>query len=270
MRGSSRAAFIAGHDALSAALGTGADWSALAEDLFGITAALDSSASLRRALADPSREASAKRELVGRLFGGKVSDAALSVLSELVAQRWSEERDLTDSLERLGVETVTASAEAGGRLDTLEDELFRFGRIVAGDTALREAVTSRGATSEDKATLVSRLLQGKTSAETVRLARQAVLAPRGRRFDRTVDLYLSVAAKRREQLTATATAATPLDENQRHRLALALAGIYGRAVQVNVVVDPEVVGGIRVQVGDEVVDGTILRRLEQARRSLAG
>lgn len=270
MRGSSRAAFIAGHDALSAALGTGADWSALAEDLFGITAALDSSASLRRALADPSREASAKRELVGRLFGGKVGDAALSVLSELVAQRWSEERDLTDALELLAVETVTASAEAGGRLDALEDELFRFARVVAGTAELRDAVADRNASRGAQADLVGRLLQGKASAESVRLARQAVLAPRGRRFDRTIELYLQVAAKRREQLTATATSAVPLDDGQRRRLAEALTGIYGRQVQVNVVVDPEVIGGIRVQIGDEVVDGTMLRRLEAARRLLAG
>src|SRR6476659_7290428 len=157
MRGSSRAAFAAGHDAFVAVLGGGADWTALAEDLFGITAALDASASLRRALADPSREASAKRERVGRLFGGKVGDAALSVLSELVAQRWSEERDLTDSLERLGVETVTASAEAGRRLDTLEDELFRFARVVAGTAELRDAVADRNADRGAQADLVGRL-----------------------------------------------------------------------------------------------------------------
>lgn len=270
MRGSSRAAFAAGHDAFTAALGSGADWATLTEDLFGMTGAIDSSASLRRALADPSREASAKRELVGRLFGGKVGDAALSVLSELVAHRWSEERDLTDALELLAVETVTATAEAGGRLDALEDELFRFGRVVAGTPALRDAVTDRNAEKAAQADLIGRLLQGKATAESVRLARQAVLAPRGRRFDRTIELYLKVAAKRREQLTATATAAVALDDAQRRRLAEALSGIYGRAVQVNVVVDPAVVGGIRVQIGDEVVDGTMLRRLEEARRLLAG
>ena len=270
MRGSSRAAFAAGHHALTAALGSGADWTVLAEDLFGITAALDSSASLRRALADPSREASAKRELVGRLLGGKVTDAALSVISELVAQRWSEEHDLTDAVELFAVETVTASAEAGGRLDALEDELFRFGRVVTGTPELREALTDPRADAGAQADLIGRLLQGKTSAETVRLARQTVLAPRGRRIDRTIELYLQVAAKRREQLTAVATSAVPLDDARRRRLADALSGIYGRPVQVNVVVDPEVIGGIRVQVGDEVVDGTMLRRLEEARRLLAG
>jgi F-type H+-transporting ATPase subunit delta len=73
---------------------------------------------------------------------------------------------------------------------------------------------------------------------------------------------------RREQLTATVTAAFPLDDVQAQRLAQALSSIYARTVQINVVLDPAVVGGIRVQVGDEVVDGTILRRLQEAERAL--
>ena len=163
-----------------------------------------------------------------RLFGGKVSPATVGLLSELVAQRWAAERDLTDTIERLAVETVLASAEAGGRADQVEDELFRFERIVAGNPDLRDALTNRNGTPQDKAELVGSLLQGKVSAETVRLARQAVLAPRGRRIDRSLEHFLSLAAKRREQLTAVVTSAVPLDELQRHRLAGALQRIYGR------------------------------------------
>ena len=142
--------------------------------------------------------------------------------------------------------------------------------MVTGNTGLREALWDRGRSAADKETLIGRLVQGKVAPETLRLARQAVHAPRGRHFDRVLETYVAVAAKRREQLTAVVTAAVPLDDTQRHRLAQALSGIYGKSVQVNVVLDPEVVGGIRVQVGDEVVDGTILRRLEEARRLLAG
>jgi F-type H+-transporting ATPase subunit delta len=270
MRGSSRLAFAEGQEAFQEALRSGAEPETLAEDLFSIVAVLDSSAALRRAMADPSRSASSKRELVGRIFGGKVGDAAVSVLSVLVAQRWSTERDLTDAIEYLAVEAVIASAEAAGRIEAVEDELFRFGRIVMGAPELRDVLTARRVDDEARSTLVSRLLEGKASPETVRLARQAVVHPRGRRFDRTIEEYLDIAARRREQLTAVATVAVPLDDTQRQRLARALRTIYGRPVLVNVVLDPEVVGGIRVQVGDEVVDGTILRRLEAARRLLAG
>ena len=270
MRGSSRAAAAAGQRAFQSALASGADWGALAEDLFGITALIDGNATLRRAVADPSRDARAKRDLVARLFGGKVNQAAVDVLSELAAQRWSTERDLSDTVESLAVETVLASAEAGNRGDQVEDELFRFERIVAGNPALRDALVNRNVDPQRKAELVGRLLQGKVTAETARLARQSVLAPRGRKFDRTLELYIALAAKRREQLTAVVIAAVPLDETQRHRLATALQGIYGKPVQLQLVIDEKVVGGIRVQIGDEVVDGTILRKLEGARRHFAG
>jgi F-type H+-transporting ATPase subunit delta len=97
-----------------------------------------------------------------------------------------------------------------------------------------------------------------------------VLAPRGRRFDRTLEHYLALAAKRREQLTAVVTSAVDLDQAQRERLANALQGIYGKQVLLQVVLDPKVIGGIHVQIGDEVVDGTVLRKIDAARRHLAG
>jgi hypothetical protein len=109
MQGSSRAAFTAGRDAFAAALGSGADVSALAEDLFGVTGALDSSASLRRALVDPSRDATAKRGLVESLFGPKVGAGSAGILKVLVSQRWADDRDLGDATESLAVEAVVAS-----------------------------------------------------------------------------------------------------------------------------------------------------------------
>ena len=268
MQGSSRAAFAAGHEAFAATLGSGVDWSALAEDLFGVTAALDSSASLRRALVDPSRDAKAKRGLVQGLFGPKISAGAIGVLSALVSERWSDDRDLGDATEALAVEAVVASAESGDRVDSLEDDLFRFARVVAADPGLRDSLSAHGGDDNAKAVLVGALLNGKASAETIRLARQAAVSPRGRRFDRVLASYLAIAAKRRQQLTATVTAAVALDDTQRQRLAAALSGIYNGPVQLNVVLDPAVVGGIRVQVGDEVVDGTILRRIQEAERAL--
>ncbi len=270
MQGSSRGAATAGMKALEAALEGGADATGLAEDLLGAVGAIDGNATLRRALGDPSREAEAKRGLATTLFRGKVGDPAVEVLGELAAQRWAGERDLSDTIETLGVEALLASAEAAGRLETLEDELFRFERTVAGSPGLRDAVTNRQGDPVAKATLVATLLEGKAAPETVRLARQAVLAPRGRRFDRTVEEYLDLAAARRERLTAVVTTAVPLGEQDRSRLEAALQRIYSTPVQLQVVVDPSVVGGLRVRVGDEVIDGTVSRRIEDARRHFAG
>ena len=268
MQGSSRGAFAAGRDAFAAALVPGADVSALAEDLFAVTAALDSSAALRRALVDPSRDASAKRGLVGTLFGPKINAASTTVLNVLVSQRWADDRDLGDATESLAVEAVVASAEAAGSIDGLEDDLFRFGRIVAADSGLRDALSAHGGDEGAKVALVEALLEGKASPEAILLAVQGAVSPRGRRFGRVLETYLAIAAMRREQLTATVTAAFALDGEQVQRLQRALSRIYNRAVQITVVLDPTVVGGIRVQVGDEVVDGTILRRLQEAERAL--
>lgn len=270
MRGSSRVSAAAVQDTFQSVLDGQVDRSRLAEDLFGITATLDGNIALRRAVGDPAREGGPKAALVERLFTGKVSPEALVVAKKAAGERWSEERDLTDTLESLAVAAVVAAAEKDGTADQMEDELFRFERIVAGNPALRDALVNRNVDPQGKAELVGRLLQGKVTAETARLARQSVLAPRGRKFDRTLELYLALAAKRREQLTAVVTAAVPLDETQRHRLAAALQGIYGKQVQLQLVIDERVVGGIRVQIGDEVVDGTILRKLEGARRHFAG
>lgn len=270
MRGSSRAAAVAGSTALETALSSAVDRGVLGDELLAVADLVDGNATLRRALADPSRESSEKQMLIERVLSGKVSAEAVVVVKTLVAQRWADERDLPDSIENLGVEAVFAAAETHGRMDAVEDELFRFERIVAGTPELRDALTNRQGDPQAKAGIVSRLLEGKAAPETVRLARQAVLVPRGRKLDRTLEAYLRVAAKRREQLTAVVTVASDLDDAQRERLARALGRIYEKDVLLQVVIDDAVLGGIRVRVGDEVVDGTILRRLEEARRHLAG
>jgi len=271
MRGSSRGSARAVQETFQSVLDGQTDRTRLAEDLFGITAALDSNIPLRRAVGDPSREGEPKAALVERLFTGKVSPEAVVIAKQAAGQRWSEERDLSDTLESLAVASVVAAAEADGRADQMEDDLFRFERIVAGNPGLRDALTDRRAAAESKEQLVASLLDGKANPEAVRLVRQAVRSPRGRRFDRVLDDYLGIAATRRDQLAATVTTAVPLDDEQQRRLAAALSTFYdGKAVHLSIVVDPAVIGGIRVQIGDDVVDGTILRRLEAARRHLAG
>jgi F-type H+-transporting ATPase subunit delta len=200
MQGSSRGAFAAGRDAFVAALASGADVSALAGDLFAVTGALDSSASLRRALVDPSRDASAKRGLVESLFGPRTGAAANGIATVLVSQRWADDRDLGDATESLAVEAVVACAEEGGRLDALEDDLFRFGRVVAADSGLRDALSAHGGDEHVKAALVEALLEGKASPEAVRLARQGAMAPRGRRFSAVLESYLAVACFDRKSI----------------------------------------------------------------------
>ncbi len=154
MQGSSRAAAAASREAFTGVLAAGADRSRLAEELFAVVGLLDGSATLRRAVADPSREGADKAQLAERLFAGKVSAETLVVLKGVFGQRWSSERDLTDTLEAYAVEAVIAEAEAEGRADQVEDELFRFERIVAADAGLRSALTDTQASDDRRTALV--------------------------------------------------------------------------------------------------------------------
>ena len=113
------------------------------------------------------------------------------------------------------------------------------------------------------------LLAGKVETATLRLVEQAVAQPRGRTLEVALDEYAGLAAAYRRQVIALVRSARPLTDAQRQRLSAELRQIYGRDVQLNVVVDAGVVGGISVQVGDEVVDGTIIARLDEAKRRLA-
>ncbi len=269
MEGSSRASYTAARTTLHEQIAGDVDAGAIGDQLFSVTSVLDSSASLRRALADPSAENSAKVGLADRLFGGKVNGAVHAVIRSLTEQRWAAERDLADAAADLAVEAVMIGADREGRIGQVEEELFRFERTVAGNAGLRDAMTDSHRSGEDKAGLVRTLLEFKVAPETLTLARQAAAHPRGRRYERVLESYVATAARLREQLTATAFVAHPLDDDQRDRLAAALNEIYQRDVQVNVVVDPSVVGGMRVQVGDEVIDGSLASRLDEARRLMS-
>jgi len=270
MRGSSRGSAKAVQAAFDTALAGDPAWETLAEELFAVTGVVDGSASLRRALADPSREGSDKQGLARSLFGGKIGETTTGLVAEVAGQRWSAEHDLADTLESLAVQALLAAAERERRIDRVEDELFRFERIVAGDSGLRDTLSSRNTDGAGKATLVHGLLEGKAAPETVRLVEQAVRVPRGRRLDRVMEAYLLLASQRREELVALVTVAAPLTERQHARLSSALEAHYGKPVTLQLVQDPAVMGGIRIQVGDEVVDGTVLRRLDEARRHVTG
>ncbi|WP_244328320.1 F0F1 ATP synthase subunit delta [Yimella sp. cx-51] len=270
MNGASRSALAHVRAELGRRLTEGADAAVTSRELFAALDLLDSNASLRRALTDPTHDASSRAGLVDKLFGGKVSEPVQALLRELFAQRWTKDRDASDAVEEAAVSAAFAAGDRRGRLDAVEEQLFRFERTVAGDAELRDVFMDRQRSGADKSGLVKTLLEGKAEPETVFLAERAAEHPRGRRYEKVLDEYLRVAASVRQQLTALVTVATPLAPEQRERLTRALNDLYGRQVMTNVVVDPSVVGGVRVQVGDEVIDGTILSRLEGVRRDIAG
>ncbi|MGW1141530.1 F0F1 ATP synthase subunit delta, partial [Streptomyces zhihengii] len=157
-----------------------------------------------------------------------------------------------------------------GRLDNVEDELFRFGRILATSPELRSALTDRAATAAAKGELLGSLLGGKAEKVTERLIVGLVTHPRGRSLEAGLDSLSKLAAERRDRMVAVVTSAVPLTEAQKQRLGAGLARIYGREMHLNLEVDPEVLGGISVRVGDELINGTVQERIDEAKRRIAG
>ncbi|TWE07975.1 F0F1 ATP synthase subunit delta [Rudaeicoccus suwonensis] len=271
MQGASRGSWVASEKSLAEVLRDPASAAGvIGGELLAVGTVLDDSGPLRRALSDSATPPSTKTGLADRLFSGKLAADSAAVLRAAVEQRWSDPRDLSDAVHSLGVQAVLTGAERDGRLEQVESELFRFERTVAGNPGLRDAFSNRQRSGADKADLASTLLDGKAASETVALVRQAAAHPRGQRFERVLQSYINAAANLRHQLVATVTTARTLSDEHSNRLSAALTAIYGRTVQLNVVVNPAVVGGLRVQIGDEVIDGTIQTRLDEARRAMAG
>ncbi|MBC6458057.1 F0F1 ATP synthase subunit delta [Actinomadura sp. HBU206391] len=263
----SRASLAEAVERLEAVLST-ADLTTLGEELFGITRLLDREPSLRRALSDPSRDGEEKAQLIRILLEGKISEPALELAADVVRQRWSRPRELADAFERLAVIAEAARAESEGRIDDLEDEIFRFGRVIDREPQLRNALTSPRPPAEQKRELVGALLEGKVTPSTSRLISEVVTDSRGRSLERALEEYGRLVAQRRDRLVALVRTPTDLSEDQRTRLVAALSAAYGHDVYLNIEVDPGVLGGISVQIGDELIDGTVARRLDDVRRRI--
>jgi F-type H+-transporting ATPase subunit delta len=249
----------------------------LAKDLFGILGTVDSSAGLRRALTDPSRSGEEKSALVKRLFSGKTSADAVEIAAGLASSRWASARDIGDALETLAASVVIAVAEnksavsASGLsgLEALENDLFSFNQAVMSSHEVQRALSEPQASPAAKVSLAEKLVP-RASEEAKVLIGQAVTAPRGLKVTGLVGRFAELAAKRQQRWIATVSVTRPLTETQTSRLQAGLNSLYGRELKINMNVDPALIGGIRIQVGDEVVDASVLARLGELHRQLAG
>ena len=249
---------------------TGPELLALADELFSVGRLLNGQLTLRRALSDPAGRPEDRAALAQRLFGSKVSDTALDLVETVARLRWSHPIDLVDAFTALATEASLDAADARGELDGVEDELFRFGRIIGGDRELGRILSDRKASTEGKRALLDRLLAGRVSPVTEQLLRNVLTGPHAGTAENAVERLSEVASRRRGQSIARVTTAVALTAAQEQRLSDVLRRIYGRTVGLQVTVDPSVLGGLVVQVGDEVIDGTIASRLTDLRLQLAG
>ncbi len=237
-----------------------------ARELFAAARVVGDSPQLSGALADPSASAEARARVVADVFGAALTPTTVSLLTSVVEQRWSTASDLVDGIEELAVRAAAAAAPG----DDVEGELFAVSQTVAANPQLELALGSRLGAASAKGELVDKLLAGRASAATSLIVSSLVQQPRERRVRQLLSAAMRTVSDQRGKTVATVSTAAPLTAQQSTRLAGALAKKYGRDVSLNAVIDPSIVGGLRVQIADDVIDGSISGRLADLRQRLAG
>jgi F-type H+-transporting ATPase subunit delta len=166
-------------------------------------------------------------------------------------------------------EAMFSVAEAEDALDVVEDELFRFARQLEREQELRDALTDPALPSNRKRAVLQDVFGPRANPQTVNLLGFIVEQGRARELPAIVDELVALAAEKRQAAVAEVHTALPLDAERRDRLAEALGAATGKTIELKVVVDPSVVGGVVARVGDQVIDGSVRRRLELARERLS-
>ncbi|MFO7164951.1 MAG: F0F1 ATP synthase subunit B/delta [Mycolicibacterium hassiacum] len=265
----SLAALVAKFDQIAAGLNPDA-LSTLAGDLTAVVKLLGREPVLTRHLAESTDEAAPKAGLVDRLFAGKVSDPALELLKAAASGRWSTDSDLVDVIEHIARLALLVRAERDGVAAEVEEQLFRFSRVLDSNPHLGSLLSDHTAPAEGRVTLLRNVLSRASGTNPVAadLLAQTVELLRGERADEAVLGLAELAVARRGEVVAHVGAAAELSDAQRTRLTEVLTRIYGHPVSVQLQIDPELLGGLTITVGDEVIDGTLASKLAAAETKL--
>ncbi len=242
----------------------------LAQDVHAVAQLLAVQPRLRRTLADGSTAPERRADLAERLLDGKVSASALQVVRDAVALRWSTSWDLVDGLEQVAADSLFAAAESEQALDRVEDELFRFERILDGGSELSVLLDESATSPQRRIELLETLVADKAHPITTELLRHAITSRRKSTVRLAIDDLLVEAARRRNRSVAKVVSAVELTAAQAARLTSTLTELYHRPISVRIAIDPSVRGGLVVRIGDEIIDGSIAARMMQARTALAG
>lgn len=240
---------------------------ATASELFSAGRVIGESSQLISMLTDSSMTSDEKGAILTAVFGTALSERTLTLLGIVVGHRWSHNDDLLAGIEELGLRAAAESAPAGADIDA---ELFAFGTAVNSNAELELAVSSKLGSTESKVALVETLLAKKASPHTLAIVRHLMQQPRGRRIGELLRTAASIVADQAGLTIAKVTSATPIAAAQLSRLQKGLAKTYGRGLKINLVLDPSLIGGLRVQVGDDVIDSSVASKLKELRLQLAG
>ena len=244
----------------------------LGAELFAALKVIDDNGALRRSVTDPTVEANRRQELIRKIFANKISANAVTVLQNLASARWTTEREFGDAVEDMAATAAVYSAEQDGLagLKTLTQQLLEFNRTVETSHELQRALTDQQAPVTARGNLADKLMSAEALKPAKLLVRQAVEQPRGVKPVDLVRRFADLSAQQERQWIADVTVARPLQQAQQERLNKSLSSTFGRDLLLNVETDPQLVGGIRIQVGDEVIDSSVATRLNDLNTKLAG
>ena len=237
-------------------------------ELFLTVDQLDADRSLRVAVADTSLDASQREGIITQVFGSKVAEPTKNILSEAASQEWSTPREFRQGLVALGRRALSRAAESQGQLEQVEEELYQLSVLLENQKELTQLLSDRTATAAQKRGLLASVIYGKVTMFTEALALQVI----GRTMHNPVDDLSALAeeiAELRGKSVARVVAAEALSSAQREALASKLENIYGREMAIHTEVDPSLLGGMIIRVGDEEIDGSTRGKLARLRTDLA-
>ncbi|MBL3899088.1 F0F1 ATP synthase subunit delta [Bifidobacterium longum subsp. suis] len=241
----------------------------IGNELFTITKVLDDSIQLERALTDPSRPVADKVAVLTELLGDNVHPMTMEIMTDLVSRHWSRARDIANAVEDFGVDAMMYHADATGATLQVSVELSELHSALLNLPVVRAKLYDYQATSEARVKLFREVFSGKTlNKVTMRLAEHATCNLRRRRYLETIQWLINKFSRHMGESMVTVTTATPLKKEQIERLVEVYSAKVGRQVHINSVVDPTVLGGMRIQVGDEVTDNTVVAQLQNLHRKV--
>ena len=241
----------------------------IGNELFTITKVLDDSIQLERALTDPSRPVADKVAVLKELLGDTAHPLTMEIMTDLVSRRWSRARDIANAVEDFGVDAMMYYADATDATLQVSIELSELHSALLNLPVVRAKLYDYQATSEARVKLFREVFSGKTlNKVTMRLAEHATCNLRRRRYLETIQWLINKFSRHMGESMVTVTTATPLKKEQIKRLVEVYSAKVGRQVHINSVVDPTVLGGMRIQVGDEVTDNTVVAQLQNLHRKV--
>lgn len=243
---------------------------AVAEEYFALADLLAGNVRLSRNLSDPARTAADKQALATKILGANLSAPAMAGVQELAAGRWSREADLTEAALLVAKHVLLKTAQDNGALETVEKDIFAMGQVISSNRDLRNFLTdSHRAPLDKRLETFNSLVGNEVDPLALRLVDAVIAQASPGHLAADIRALLDSAAKLRQRGIATIYTAVPLSDTQKARLTQLLSKRSGEEIAVNVVVDPDIIGGMKIVQGDTVMDGAVKTRTEQFRRKLA-